>query len=345
LIFGALWQVPTPPALPSKLIHIGDSIEGVITLPGAVERYIFFGKVGERVTIGVFTQPGQDFTPALTLYAPNGAALVDQTSSGQVLASSVELPNSGAYILVLRAGKINAIGGFTLSLGAGAQLRELEGETLKLNRPARGTLLRAGDRQVWTFEARSGMVFSVLAQPTGASKIDPVITIIAPDGEKVLEAHDLSNLNSARTPSIPVPVGGVYQIQITDYTNQATGDYDLIIQPVIIPTAAVVAANFAPISIEVQGRVEPGSRYTNFFTGAQGQIVLIRVNGQGGFDPVVEVVGPSGRRVAFADDDPGSIDVTLRLTLDDGNGIYTIKIYGYALLAGDFSLSVQSQSR
>ncbi len=341
LIFGLFYQTPTPLVLPSKTISIGESVNGFITLPGVSDRYSFFGKYDETITIGVFTQPGQDFTPALTMYAPDGSVLVEQTSPGQVLASSVKLPNSGAYILVLRAGKQNAIGGYTLSLGSGTQLRELEGELLKFNRPARGTLLRAGDRQVWTFEARAGMVFSILAQPSGTSKVDPVITVIAPSGEKIMEAHDLSSLNSARTPSITVSVGGVYQIQVTDYTNSAIGDYDLIIQPVIIPTAVAVAA-YDPISIQTQGQVVQGSRYTNFFNGVQGQIVTISVRGQSGFDPILELVGPSGRRVALADDDPGSIDVTLRVTLDDGNGVYTIKIFGYALLAGDFTLIVQS---
>jgi hypothetical protein len=336
-------QYPTPTGLPAKVINIGETVQGFLTIPGAADRYAFFGKYGDTVTIGVFTQPGQDFTPALTLYAPDGSALVDQTSPGQVLASSVQLPNSGAYILLLRAGRQNAIGGYTLSLGAGAQLRELDGEALRFNRPARGTLLRAGDRQVWTFEARAGMAFTVLAQPAGESRIDPVITIITPGGEKLLEAHDLSPLNSAQTPTITVPVAGTYQIQITDYTNSAIGDYDLILQQVIAPTAAPAASvTFAPISVQAQGSVAQGSRYTNFFNGVQGQTVVVTVRAVGSFDPIVEIVGPSGRRVALADDDAGVTDVSLRVTLDDGNGVYTVKVFGYALLPGEFTLTIQS---
>lgn len=341
---------PRPTPLPAPVgragtpIQLGETVSNALTLPGAVERYAFFGKFDDVITLGVFAQAGAGFIPSVQLFAPDGSLIVDSSAPQDLLISAIKLPSSGLYILAIRAGRPNGIGNFTLSLGSGGQLRELEGEVLHPNKPYRGTLLRPGDRQVWTFETRAGGSFRVLAQPAGVSAVDPVITVIAPSGQTVAVAHDLSPANSALTGVIVVSVGGVYQVMITDFTNKGAGDYDLILQPISATPSPAVRVTFAPLDIQLQSSVGQGARYTTFFTGAQGQSVLITVKATDSktFDPLVELYGPSGRRVAAADDDPGGTDASVRVTLDDGNGVYMVKVGGYALLPGEFTLTIRS---
>jgi len=47
--------------------------------------------------------------------------------------------------------------------------------------------------------------------------------------------------------------------------------------------------------------------------------------------------------VAINDDlSPQNADSALQITLDDGAGTYSIRVAGYALMAGDFTLIVRS---
>jgi hypothetical protein len=95
----------------------------------------------------------------------------------------------------------------------------------------------------------------------------------------------------------------------------------------------------------IDAEVDEGQRYTYTFKGVPGEIVLIqaRERATGGFDPIIELYGPSGRRLALVDDtNPDSTDAILQISLDDGVGSYTVQVYGYAMTPGAFTLTVKS---
>jgi hypothetical protein len=190
------------------------------------------------------------------------------------------------------------------------------------------------------------MAFMISAQPAADSKVDPVIEVIAPDGRLLTTAHDFSDANTARTKPINVPVAGTYQVLISAYQNATIGPYLVVATSInTAPATAPSRKTPQPISIASDGHVNAGERFTTLFDGIQGQTVAIRVSAAGNapFDPVVEVFGPSGRRVAINDDEASnSANAALSMILDDGDGVYTVKISGYALMGGDFSLYIRS---
>jgi hypothetical protein len=340
----------TLPGFPSRPIQFGDSITGVITIPNASDRYSFFAPFGTLITIGMFsTVEGSSFAPAFDVYAPNGAIIFNAKGGKDALVSAGKATSSGVYVIYARAATPNGIGGYRLSLGEGAVLRELDGETLKLDTPVKGQITARGDRQRWTIQVRAGVAFQVIAQPLDRSPLDPVIEVIAPSGERVALAHDTSNANSAVTAPITVNVAGVYQIFVTGYLNESAGTYDLITQTVRrtpTPVVVIARANIPPIKLSLEGSVEQGATYSAIFNGISGQTVSVTVQGKNGFDPVVEVYGPSGRRAAVADDTPIANDMipdsTLTVVLNDGDGVYSVRVSGYALLPGAFLLTIET---
>jgi hypothetical protein len=182
-------------------------------------------------------------------------------------------------------------------------------------------------------------------QPAGESVLDPVIEVVSPAGEQIAVAHDPGPAHSAATVLISIPVAGVYRVRISAYANQSVGNYELSLEAALSTIVPVSRVTAVAIDVRFEITLAPGAQHTYAFRGAQGQTVDIEALAKpgSGFDPLIELIGPSGRRAAAADDSsPTDADARLTVVLDDGDGIYTVRISGYALMGGPFTLTIHS---
>ena len=190
--------LPKPSGFPARAITLPDEKSGAITLPGSTDRYIFYAEFNQIVSIGVFTSDA-GFGPTLDLAAPDATVLATATGADSALIAGAQLPVSGAYIVTVRPAKTGQVGRYALRVSKGATLRDLDGDALRVGAVVRGQIEQIGDRQTWSFDARGGTNFWVLARPARGSSLDPVIEIVNPTGETIASAHDLSKTNSAGT--------------------------------------------------------------------------------------------------------------------------------------------------
>ncbi len=326
-------------------LAIGASASSDLRDPTSPDRFVIIGGYGDLLSIGAFPAHGQIRAPGMTLFAPDGsvAATTNGDQDRAVLLSAVTLPSSGAYILYVQAADANALGPYTISVGTGWILRDQDGGALTMANPASGVIPRAADRQRWSIRLSAGAQITVSAQPVN-SGMDPVIEVLTPLGDRLTVAHDFSAAHTALTLPVTAPTNGIYMIMVSAYANQSVGAYQVLVNAVPpTPTPYVTAQ---PIDQSLFTRVGTGAQYSYPFQGVPGQTVTIEVHSQpaGTFDPVLELYGPNGLRVAINDDVvPGNGDAALRnLILSDGIGQYTIRVTGYALSAGSFVLLVHS---
>jgi len=340
-------ETPTPDhAQSGAQLHVGDTIVGSLVDSNVPDRFVVFGAYGDLLTAGVFPAAGQTEAPHLEIDAPDGsiAAQSDGLTDGvpAALVSALTLPSTGAYIIYVQTADNQALGAYTLSVSADWTLRDLNAGPFRLEALAVGTLFRPADRQTWKLRLAENTQFTITAQPSGSGTLDPVIEVLSPLGDRLAVAHDFSAAHLAQTGLLLAPTTGVYQVRVSAYANQSVGPYDLVAHTVAAPTPYLTPQ---PIDQRLDGHVDAGSQFTYSFQGVPGQTVSIEVHSHpsGAFDPVLEVYGPSGRRVAMNDDvTPQDADSALQITLNDGAGTYSIRVSGYALMAGNFLLSVQS---
>jgi hypothetical protein len=105
-------------------------------------------------------------------------------------------------------------------------------------------------------------------------------------------------------------------------------------------------ATFAPIDAQARIELAQGGRYTYTFKAVPGDVVRIeaRADDPTRFDPVIELYGPNGGRVARADDiGPNNPDAVLQTALREADGVgeYRVEVYGYALMPGTLTLRVK----
>jgi hypothetical protein len=120
------------------------------------------------------------------------------------------------------------------------------------------------------------------------------------------------------------------------------GAYTLLAHVVKIVPTATFSLTFDQTFAE---DLDEGERFTYSFKGIPGEVVLAEAHARvpNGFDPVIELYGPSGRRLAVVDDiSADNTDAILQIALDDDLGTYTVLVYGYAMTPGAFTVRIKA---
>ncbi len=339
----------TPTALPfvrsGSQLALGQTVQNWINDRQQVDRFSVFGPAGAVISLGMFPAEGSALVPAFELYAPNGEKAAEANGAngaGGAVLTGFTLPVTGAYILFVRSLRGESLGAYTLSVGEGWTLRDVERGPTATDQINRGRLARTGDRDVWTVELPTNASVSIEVNPVGASsRLDSVLEVVGPEG-KLLATARTGAARPARINALTTPAQGRYQVRVSAFRAESLGEYIMLVRVLrILPTATF------DLKLNVSQPVEvgQGQRYTYSFQGVPGQSVLIeaRARNPNQFDPVLELYGPTGARLAKVDDaSDGSTDASLQFILNDGVGIYTLHVYGYALMPGAFTLRIKS---
>lgn len=330
--------------------QIGQPIAGQISQPDQADRLAVFGPAGAVISVGMFPETGSTLIPTFEIYAPDGEQVGTATgrgladpnagadvAAGGALFSGYTLPATGAYIIFAR-GAQGTTGAYSLVVGDSWTLREVGGGQARLNMTYRGALLRAGDRETWTIDLPQNATFYVEAAPEQPD-FNPVIEVIAPDGAQIAAVRGGPG-GTAVVQGVVTPAPGKYKVRITAFLNESIGSYLLSARVLNVqPTPT-----FGPVTQSHEVTVSQGERFVMSFNALSGSLLRVEAQALAAFDPVVEVYGPSGRRIAVADDlNADNAAAILQMTLADGDGVYTVRVFGYALMPGAFRLLVQTE--
>ncbi len=338
---------PTPTITPTVVeavqsgaqIRIGQTVESEIRDGEQVDRIAVFGPAGAMISVGMFAAEDSKLVPSFIMYAPNGDQVGLASGANGAILSGYTLPSTGAYIIYARGYRGETTGAYTLTVSDGLTLRDLGGNAITPDVAVQGALLRTGDREIWTIDLPAN---ATIALETSQSKFDPLVEVVGPDGKVLATAQGGGVLHTARIPALTTILRGRHLIRVSAARLGSVGGYALLMRVVkVMPTATFSLA----LDETIDAEVDEGQRYSYTFKGVPGMVVLIQAaeRAVGGFDPVIELYGPSGRRLAMVDDtNADSTAAVLQISLDDGVGSYTVQVYGYAMMPGAFTLKIKS---
>jgi hypothetical protein len=322
------------------LLVANQPLQGQLRTVAQVDRYAFFGAAEEVISLGMFAEDVEfALQPFFTVYGPNGQVVAESVSlaPAEAMLSGFVLPVTGAYVVFATGLDTSPTGKYTLALGQSWTLREVGGGQISQNGAFQGQLFRNGDRETWAYDLPANAALSITVAAESAL-FNPVVELVAPNGEQ-LAAWRGGEGGEAVIPSLITPMAGRYLIRVTGFKNESVGAYSLRLEV----TGIAPTATFAPVAIDTLLSLAAGQQETFTFEATSGNLLSISSSGLSGYDTLLELYGPSGRRLAKVDDlnNDGGIDAALQTTLDDGPGTYRVVVYGYALMAGQSQISIR----
>lgn len=320
-------------------VRIGQTVQGVLTDPQDVDHFAIFGPAGATISVGIWPTQGSSLVPSFIMYAPNGKDVASAVGADGAIVSGYTLPSTGAYIIYVHGNQSQSSGPYILTVGDGLTLRDIEGGALTPEASYQGNLERRGDRQTWTLDLPANATLSVEGTPSGNNLLLQ-LEIVGPGGKRVGYSILDPVSHIARIAPLVTTQQGQYKVRVNGLSGKDVGSYALVAHvPKIEPTATFAVA----VDQTIQAEVAQDERYTYSFKAVPGMVLLVeaRARVKGEFDPVVELYGPSGRRLAVNDDSsPDATEAILQVGLDDGIGAYTVQVHGYAMTPGAFTLHI-----
>lgn len=188
-------------------LQAGSRISGILPSSGGscnnAREYRFVGKAGQQVFVHLASQT---FTPALTLYAPDGRTKEDSNREGARFAAIVtQLPVNGTYRIIATARDAGQSGNYALSVVPLVLWRQ---DSLQPGDPVRnGSLYRE-----YTFQGQANQPITVLAN---SSQFDTQVCVTTTDG-KLLGCNDNENNRTTNSAlKLKLPQSGSYKITVT----------------------------------------------------------------------------------------------------------------------------------
>ena len=212
----------------------GDAIrdeqnQGVITRRGLRDAWSVELQAGDIITIAV--NPGDvRFDPVVEIiYAdePNIILATDDNSGGNRAAylQRVEINRSGLYLIRVRASQASTLGPYLLIW------RYINVAPTATPPPATAPIMVMADTveenayTFYPFQGRAGQQL-IIAVEAGSDGLDPVVALIAPDGQVIAEGDDSPNSLNPYV-EVTLPADGTYQIRVNGYLS--SGDFRVIV--------------------------------------------------------------------------------------------------------------------
>lgn len=261
---------------PLRQLGVGRRLVEALQEPGQITRWRFAGQQGEVLSFTV-TATGEALHPDVTLYGPSGYLAAEAAvASNEVVIGPVRLPETGEYLLVVRAWRNaagSATGGYSvLAERAPEEVSGSSGGSI----PAPGFWVFGGlvsfdPADTWVFGGEAGEILKASLE-TSRPEVPVEITLTAPDGT-LLAAHR-SGQGIATLQGKSLPVDGDYTVRIS--ARLAPGlaiEYRLA---VTVDTGITAEAFRLPRGIEIgqpsQGRLSAATpSETWVFYGQAGQ--------------------------------------------------------------------------
>ena len=197
------------------------------------QRWTFNAIAGQRVTINaVDAVRDSGLDVAIRLLAPDGSEEAyndDQQGADLYGLYDAQIPQhtlaaSGAYTIVVE--RVQGEGAYTLGMTADRPFELNEDGVTRLE----GYLQDVFPTQRWTFSGRAGQVFTITMQADPGGTLDPLLRLLAPNGEVLARNDDAADPAlgvNAQLVQVTLPVEGIYVIEASRYDGE--GAYTLVI--------------------------------------------------------------------------------------------------------------------
>lgn len=342
-------------------IKSGETRGGAFAGAGEQHIYTFEAKAGEYANLRL-TRASGAADPAMTLYAPSGAALaMDDNSGGDRTAAlrNIRLPETGVYSLQADGGGF--VGGYEVSLFISAAafaitptflpqptetpILEMPTPTfgaavndsrLADHAPLVGSFTRPGDVFRYTLEVSAGQPVTIGVSAMPGWAVRPRLEVYNADGEQVAAA-DSDNTGNALIVGLLPADSGVYLVYVTG--ENTTGDF-------MISYGVGTSREDAR-----RGLIEP-DRPTNSTLARRGQRevwslplrqddVISAAAGPlaAGLNVGLELVAPDGSVIARGDKrNIGGPDVAIPAAQAPVTGLYSLRVSSANGAAGGYTL-------
>jgi hypothetical protein len=241
------------------------------------------------------------------------------TAGGDFVVSVSEYSGqAGSYTITISIGGTGTTGTTEPPTDAGSQIQAADS-------------LEANDEHAFPFTASGPTTVSIVVTPIG--ELDVVVQVWTDEEEDVqLEQVDASF--GVETVEFQVEDAGDYYFLVTGFEG-AAGDYEVTL------TGAPEITFEITYGDEVSGLVPDNGQIDFYFFGSAGDIFTVNVTSDENLDAVVEVINfDSGDVEADVDDafSGGTEELTFTLATE---GLYIIRVRGFAGGAGTFSLLLE----
>lgn len=297
-------------AMPTPLTY-GTTVTGRLDnrIPSA--RYQFDGLRGEFVRVTLRVTNG-DLDAVLTLIAPDGAILLsrDEDIEAGTLTAQLRLPSNGTFgLTAARFGFMygTTTGSYSLQidrLGVSAE----SGSGLRYGDTVANAISDEMPEVFYSFRAKQGDLVTLVMRWDGGS-LDPLLRIVNPNRQILVEADDSDGSPDARIERWQVPADGQYLIVATRYggvAGRTSGQFLLTLNK--IPDSALGSSPDLAIQLTAGQSAErdiTAERYEVWYSfearaGEKVSVSLTRVNGS--LDPFVVLMGGDLSELASHDD-------------------------------------------
>ena len=335
-------------------IALNSSQTGKIEIAGDVDYFVFAATGGTDYTISASSASGLD--TVLTLFDAAGAQLGSDDDGGIGFGSLIAYTQPGTqvanlYIRVSESGG-DAIGGYTLSLAAGAPppVGDDHGNeipaatTMSVNSSEGGNIEVLGDQDYFAFQADAGVSYTIGAASTAV--LDTELWLYASDGTRLAHDDNSGSGNASRIKHRAARAGTLY-VQVAEAGNDATGTYTLSVNADSEPLTddhgnTRAKATTVPVNSDTAGNIEVAGDVDYFaFQAAQGATYTIDAASTDGTDTELWLYDANGVQLAY-DDDSGDRSAAARIKFkakqvgklyarvaeyrNDGTGSYTLSV-------------------
>ncbi|MEM9821240.1 MAG: GEVED domain-containing protein [Bacteroidota bacterium] len=278
----------------AEAISCGLTLSRDIGLIAEVDAYTFTASTSDHILINM-VKNNPSIESELELYGPSGELVsADAPAEGMATIELNGLPVDGEYLLLVKDGKGNDTGTYSLSL----QMLNNSNcvETIECNTLSLTTDLElGGEIDIYAIELAQGDVFN--ARMRGVlNGIDSYLKLIGPDGTLLVE--DYANSAMAEIVDFVLPADGLYSLLATDRNGNDIGDYGISIYTVPAPSVCSIQLDCETSTYE--------AALTNFaeadvytFSGKERQVLTIVMEEVDiALEPSMKLYGPNGALLA-----------------------------------------------
>lgn len=204
------------------------------------------------------------------------------------------------------------------------------GEELEIGDVREGIFIEGSETHSYTFFATANTIITFGMSSFEESTIDPLITLLDPDDNVLIQNDNYRDSTNALVVNFSLPLTGVYTLNISSTNNQGSGAYLVAIGQgfVLRNVNQGEAAHNEPI---ISALTNYGLRDTWTIEASLGDRISVSVENWGDslFDPMVELVAPTGETLAFDDDGAANKNAILTSIYAPATGTYRIYIAAY----------------
>ena len=179
----------------------------------------------------------------------------------------------------------------------------------------------------------------------GKGGMDPVVTLLDPEGVEIAVNDDLSSTNRDSLLIAQVPTEGLQFIRVQPFDSNSRGDFIIQVETITIgedDDNAIIA-----VGSSADGRLNaPGDVDVFEFQVEQGQQVFILVDGDTGVDVFAQLFQPSGDLLQIDDDGGHGLDSEIYFSADEA-GAWRLEVWpasnkvGQRQLIGAYRVTVE----